>query len=134
LCSRSRNFEHFMEPENSILCLQEPSTGPYAEPYQSIPHHPILSNCNLYYVSIFLSSESPSNSLFSTTTCRKSNFVWSAVLLHTRILEVPVSDLCTEIDYPDYGFSQSRETSTSTARTASSYIPHSLLGLYSVNS
>jgi hypothetical protein len=34
-------FQHFMEPEGSLICSQEPSTGPYSEPdeystYQSI--------------------------------------------------------------------------------------------------
>jgi hypothetical protein len=31
-----------MEPEGSLLCLQEPSTGPYPEPDQSSPYQPIL--------------------------------------------------------------------------------------------
>jgi hypothetical protein len=35
--------QHFYEPESSISCSQEPSTGPYPEPYQSNPLHPILS-------------------------------------------------------------------------------------------
>jgi hypothetical protein len=30
-----------MEPEGSLLCSQETSTGPYSEPDQSNPHHPI---------------------------------------------------------------------------------------------
>jgi hypothetical protein len=42
LCSHSRSSQHFMEPEGSIPCSQEPSTGPYPEPYQSNPLHPIL--------------------------------------------------------------------------------------------
>jgi hypothetical protein len=40
-CSYSRNSQHFMEPEGSFPCSQEPSTGPYPEPDQSYPHNPI---------------------------------------------------------------------------------------------
>jgi hypothetical protein len=43
LCSYSRISQHFMEPEDSLLCSQEPSIGPNPKPDQSIPHHPILS-------------------------------------------------------------------------------------------
>jgi hypothetical protein len=32
-----------MEPEGSLPRSQEPSTGPYPEPDQSNPYHPILS-------------------------------------------------------------------------------------------
>jgi hypothetical protein len=31
-----------MEPEGSVPCSQEPSTGPYREPDKSSPYHPIL--------------------------------------------------------------------------------------------
>jgi hypothetical protein len=41
-CSHSRTSQDFMEPEVSISCSQEPSAGPYPEPYQSNPLHPIL--------------------------------------------------------------------------------------------
>jgi hypothetical protein len=43
LCSHPRTFQRFKEPEGSIPCSQEPSTGPYPEPHQSNPNHPILS-------------------------------------------------------------------------------------------
>jgi hypothetical protein len=42
LCSYSRTFQHFMESEDSLPCSQEPSTGPYPEPDQSKPYHPML--------------------------------------------------------------------------------------------
>jgi hypothetical protein len=35
-----------MEPEGSLPRPQEPSTGPYPEPDQSSPHHPILYRIN----------------------------------------------------------------------------------------
>jgi hypothetical protein len=39
-----RNFPaSFKEPEGSSPCSQEPSTGPYPEPVQSSPYHPIPS-------------------------------------------------------------------------------------------
>jgi hypothetical protein len=39
----SRTSQHFMEPEGSLPCSKEPSTGPYPEPYHSNPYHLILS-------------------------------------------------------------------------------------------
>jgi hypothetical protein len=43
LCSPSGTPQYFMEPDGSIPCSQEPSTGPYPEPYQSNPLHPTVS-------------------------------------------------------------------------------------------
>jgi hypothetical protein len=42
-CSYLRISQHFMEPEVSLLRLQGPSIGPYPEPDQFSPYHPILS-------------------------------------------------------------------------------------------
>jgi hypothetical protein len=43
---QSRNYsrisQYFMKPEGSLTCSQEPNTGPYPEPDQSSPGHPIL--------------------------------------------------------------------------------------------
>jgi hypothetical protein len=46
----SRISEHFMEPDGSLLCSQEPSNGPYTEPDQPSPYHPILSKTHLYII------------------------------------------------------------------------------------
>jgi hypothetical protein len=35
--SYSENFQHFMEPENSLPRSQKPATGPYPQPAESIP-------------------------------------------------------------------------------------------------
>jgi hypothetical protein len=42
LCSYLRTSQYFTEPEGSLPCSQEPSTGPYPELDQSSPWHPIL--------------------------------------------------------------------------------------------
>jgi hypothetical protein len=42
LSSHPKTSQHFMEPQGSLPCSQEPSTGQYPEPYQSTPYHPIL--------------------------------------------------------------------------------------------
>jgi hypothetical protein len=43
LCSYSRTSQHLMEPESSLPCSQESSTGLYPESDRSTPYHPILS-------------------------------------------------------------------------------------------
>jgi hypothetical protein len=42
LCSYSRTSQDFMEHESSLPCSQQSSTGPYPEPNQFSPCHPIL--------------------------------------------------------------------------------------------
>jgi hypothetical protein len=37
-----KNFATFMEPRISLLCSQEPSTGPYPEPDESSHYDSIL--------------------------------------------------------------------------------------------
>jgi hypothetical protein len=52
-----------MEPKGSLLCSQEPSTGPYPEPDRSSPYHPILSKIHF---NIYLHLGLPSG-LFSSS-------------------------------------------------------------------
>jgi hypothetical protein len=40
--SYSTVSQHITEPEDSLPRSHEPSTGPYPEPDESIPYHPIL--------------------------------------------------------------------------------------------
>jgi hypothetical protein len=39
-----------MEPEGSLPCSQQPTTGHYPEPDQANPSHPILSTINFNIV------------------------------------------------------------------------------------
>jgi hypothetical protein len=40
---------NFKEPKGSPPCSQEPSTGPYPDPVQSSPYHPILSLFKIHF-------------------------------------------------------------------------------------
>jgi hypothetical protein len=40
--SYSRISENVIEPEVSLLCAQDSSSGPYPKPDKSSPYHPIL--------------------------------------------------------------------------------------------
>jgi hypothetical protein len=51
-CNHSRNSQHFMEPKGSLTCSQGLSTGPYPEPDQFNPYHPIPSKLNLLVAKI----------------------------------------------------------------------------------
>jgi hypothetical protein len=42
LWSSALFFQYFMEPEGSLPCSQESSTGLYPEPNKFSPYHPIL--------------------------------------------------------------------------------------------
>jgi len=35
-----KKFAHFMEPEGSLPCSQQPATGPFPEQDESSPHPP----------------------------------------------------------------------------------------------
>jgi hypothetical protein len=60
LYSHSRTSKNFMEPDGSIPCSEEPSNGPYPEPYQSNPLHPFLSIlCNFLSLRSFIQGIRP---------------------------------------------------------------------------
>jgi hypothetical protein len=58
LCIHSRTSQHFMEPEGSLPCSQEPSTGPYPEPNRSSPYHSLYL-FYLYNFYIFNTAQVP---------------------------------------------------------------------------
>jgi hypothetical protein len=47
--SYSRISQHFMEPEGSLACSQEHSTGPYPEPAQSTPSYLSMIHFNIVH-------------------------------------------------------------------------------------
>jgi hypothetical protein len=111
ICSYSTISQHFMEPEGSLPCSQKPSTGPYPEPDQSNPYHPILSililstHLRLTLPSGLLPSAFPTNILYAfffypiRATCPgiltlldHSNYTWRRVqVLSLRLSSVKIS-------------------------------------------
>jgi hypothetical protein len=60
LCSPSRTSQHFVEPEVSIPCSQEPSSGPYLShihPIHSIPSYLSKIHFNIVHPSTSWSSQ-----------------------------------------------------------------------------
>jgi hypothetical protein len=47
--ANQKNSLHFMEPEGSLLCAQEPATGPYSEPDESNPRNQSLFSWYQFY-------------------------------------------------------------------------------------
>jgi hypothetical protein len=50
-----------MQPEGSLPCSQEPSTGPYPEPDRSSTYHPSFSSKIILILSTYLSLSLPSS-------------------------------------------------------------------------
>jgi hypothetical protein len=85
LCSYSRSSQNFMEPEGSLPCSQEPSTGPYPQPDGFSSHHPILRS--ILVISTHLRLGLPSGlfpSGFSTNILYA--YLFSPFVLHALVI------------------------------------------------
>jgi hypothetical protein len=100
-----------MEPEGSLPCSHEPSTGPYLEPDQSNPSHPILTTIHFntvhpptswssqWSLSFWLSHKYniciPLLPIRATCPAHHSNYTWRRVqvmkLLIMHFLQPPVT-------------------------------------------
>jgi hypothetical protein len=84
LCSYSRTSQHFMAPQSSLPCSQEPSTSPYTKPHQSTSSHPIslrstspkINKCN-YYQNI--KTNTPQLLTYHTFYYFNNNFIYFEV-------------------------------------------------------
>jgi hypothetical protein len=86
LSSYSRTSPQIMEPKGSLTCSQHPSIGPYPEPYQSNPYHPILilsTHLHLGLPNGLFPSSFPTNTLYA--------FIFSPFVLHA----LPISSFLT---------------------------------------
>jgi hypothetical protein len=80
-----------MEPEGSLPCSQEPSTGPYPEPDQSNPYHPI-SLISILILSTYLRLGLPSGPFPSGFPINiLYTFIFSPFVLHA----LPISSFLT---------------------------------------
>jgi hypothetical protein len=65
--------QHFMEPEGSLPCSQEPTIGPYPEPDQSSPYYcihfsKIHLNIILHLIYVYLVVSFPPNSYMHSSS------------------------------------------------------------------
>jgi hypothetical protein len=64
--------QHFMEPEGSLSCSQEPSTGPYPKPDRSSPVHTIPSYLSKNWTELRGRSPQATYTDQATAACRRS--------------------------------------------------------------
>lgn len=103
-----------MEPEVSLLCLQEPRTGPCSESVKSIPLPQILVLRPILILSSRLRLVSSSNAaslFFPSDNLYELLGAVSVFLCTSQYLNVHVrvSNICSVIDCLDLGFTRSVE-------------------------
>jgi hypothetical protein len=101
LCSYSRTSKHFIEPERSLPCSQEPSTGPHPEPDRSSPQHPILSLRSILILSLTWRLKTKSLNLIFSSVLLDLYLLWRLKLIKSSRVMSHVSWLkITDVSEP----------------------------------